>query len=161
MNLYSQLPPHDERTCEFLLVFSRFEFALKQLGYVKQNGTRLIVEWKRFARETLDDSINSLAPSESEAFDLEAINLFTTRPPARQILKNDKLDWKREEPPAKDKVTLEWLLEMLYRVRNNLFHGSKQPFEPPRDRKLLEASLELIDLCLQLRDDLYEAYRKP
>ncbi|CAN5905078.1 hypothetical protein BH23ACT11_BH23ACT11_04080 [soil metagenome] len=156
MNLYSQLPPHDERAGEFLLVFSRFEFALKQLGYVRQNGTRLIVEWRRFACETTYDPTSSLAP-----YDKETIDLFITHPPARQVLKNDKLDWKHEKPPAKDQVTLEWLLEMLYRVRNNLFHGGKQPFEPPRDRKLLEAGLALIDLCLHLNNDLYKAYRKP
>jgi hypothetical protein len=154
--LHSHLTPHDSLVCEFLLAFSRFEFALKRLGYVRQQGTQLVVEWRRFAQETLDSPIDASALSAGKA-----VELLVTRPPARQKLTDGKLEWDFEESPADDEVTLKWLLEMVYRARNNLFHGGKWSPDPARDRELLEASLAVIDKCLQLRDDLYAAYSTP
>lgn len=139
--------PTVNRLCRFLLIFSRFEFALKSLHYVRQQGDRLIVEWRRFAHETagtfrLNDELE------------QSIRILLTAPPARQILRDDRLDWEEEHPVEPSAVTLEWLLDMVYRVRNNLFHGGKWPPDPARDPELLEASEAVIAECLRLREDI-------
>lgn len=143
-----ELPPdHRQLVCCFLLVFSRFEFALKRLGYIRQQGDLLLVDWRRFARETT-------GPRDIDA----VVQILIMRPPARQRLSDGGLDWVFEEPPAADVVGVEWLLEMVYRVRNNLFHGGKWPPDPARDKGLLEASLAVLGECLHLRSDLRPLY---
>jgi hypothetical protein len=49
-----------------------------------------------------------------------------------------------------------WILRLVRTVRNNLFHGGKYPYpdepinQPARDRKVLSASLTVMEECLRL-----------
>ncbi len=145
--------PYSQLVCQFLLVFSRFEFALKQKGYARMQRDRLTVKWKEFAQDT--QNRNSWVPSEAAR---KALQPLLERPPARQILENGRLVWEHATAPAQVHIPLEWFVEMIYRVRNNLFHGGKWPPEPARDAELLRASMVVINECLRLRPDLAEEY---
>ena len=46
-----QLHMPEELACEFLAVFSRFEYALKSTGYAEGNGDSLRAAWNRFGRD--------------------------------------------------------------------------------------------------------------
>ena len=142
---------HREIVCIFLLVFSRFESALKQAGYARQQGELLVVEWRRFARDT------EARCRAGEPMPVGAFRSLIDRPPARQRAIDDRLEWQPEPAPAIP-PNLEWLLEMVYRVRNNLFHGGKCPLQPERDLELMKASLMALSHFLDLRLDVAQAY---
>ena len=50
----------------------------------------------------------------------------------------------------------ERIAEALKRIRNNLFHGGKRPYDD-RDEKLVQAGLEIIERYFQLHADLRRA----
>lgn len=135
----------------FLMLFSRFEYALKTLGYVRQSGEHVLIEWRRFARETnldlpLDDPL------------LVRTRPFVVMPPARQVVLNGHLEWLPEDAPASEEIDSAWLLEMTYRVRNNLFHGGKYPFDPARDVSLIGAGEAVLEIFTSVRNDLAQAF---
>lgn len=137
---------------DFLLAFSRFEFALKTVGFVEPRGDGLGVRRGDFA-----DSIETrFAPS---AEFMEAVQPLLEKPPARQLVKEGTLSWAQESPKAATALSLRWLLDMTYRIRNNLFHGAKWPLEPTRDLKLLAAGLAVLRECLDLHEDAMRVYR--
>lgn len=55
-------------------------------------------------------------------------------------------------------IDSEWLLEMVYRVRNNLFHGGKWPVQPERDAELLSACLAALGHYVDLNTNVRRAY---
>jgi hypothetical protein len=135
----------------FLLIFSRFEFALKTRGYANMSGASLMVKWREFANDTMgafDTSQNTTA---------EYLPLITS-PPSRQTFVGGKLDWAEEQPKEPSDADLPWLLEMVYRVRNNLFHGGKWPTDITRDTVLIQCSMLIIAKCMELHSPLREAY---
>ena len=141
---------HGRLACLFLLVFSRFEAALKQAGYVRPTGDRLVVEWRRFAQE------NQPAAGDHPAL-ITSIRPLIERPPWRQRVVDGRLDFVCE-PPRMERVDSEWLLEMVYRVRNNLFHGGKWPVQPERDPELLSACLAALGHYVDLNTNVARAY---
>lgn len=135
----------------FLLVFSRFEFALKAIGYADNQGTFLVVKWRKFA----DDNNCAFDPSQNDTADYLPL---ITSPPSRQTKVGDTLRWEGEPARNPPDADLRWLLEMVYRVRNNLFHGGKWPREEPRDKDLIEASMWMIAKCIELDANLNSSY---
>ncbi len=138
-------------SARFLMVFSRFEYALKSLGYVRQQGERVLIEWRRLAAETspyipLDHAL------------LQEVAPLVAEPPAKQVVRQGHLEWLLEGPPPTDEVDLEWLLEMTYRVRNNLFHGGKWPFDSARDVRLINAGEAVLAIFVAVRNDLHLAF---
>lgn len=130
---------------EFFFVFSRFEYALKCAGYLKP-GRNAMPNWDAFGSD-VEESYN---PEESLEL-AEAVQYLLSEPPKRQIVLDDgSLDW---EPLPRENISdIRWLLRLVSRVRNNLFHGGKYPYrplpEPARDTRLLESSLLVLEACL-------------
>jgi hypothetical protein len=138
-------------TSTFLLIFSRFEFALKTIGYVRLGEYSIIVTWRKFA----DDYIVDFDTSQNTT--AKYLPLITS-PPSHQTLVDDKLEWVEEPPKEPSDADLRWLLEMVYRVRNNLFHGGKWPIDGTRDTVLVKSSMWVIAKCLELNGPLKSAY---
>lgn len=140
-------------SARFLMLFSRFEYALKKLGYVQQSGERVLIQWRRFAAEThlnlpLDDPL------------IVRTRPLVSMPPAKQVVRNGQLEWLPEEAPTGEEIDLQWLLDMTYRLRNNLFHGGKWPFDPARDVSLIEAGEAVLAIFTSIRRDLEQAFRQ-
>lgn len=138
-----------ELVCEFFAVFSRFEFALKESGYVKGEG-RASPDWKRFAQEsTLEVAGDSpLAIS---------MGYLIAYPPQIQM---PNLKWK--DLALQGKTDRAKALESVQRVRNNLFHGGKHPplSAPGRDTELVQASLAILYAVLEQNDQIRSDYEK-
>lgn len=141
---------------EFFFVFSRFEYALKCAGFVKPNRRNAEPNWDAFG-ESIGERYN---PKESSEL-ARAVDYLLSEPPKRQIVLDDgSLDW---EPIARDNIPeTRWLLRLVSRVRNNLFHGGKYPYspvpEPARDTQLLESSLIVLEACLRWDDKVRRYY---
>lgn len=137
-----------ETVCEFFAIFSRFEFALKECGYVVEGLDYAAPAWRRFAKEcTLE------LPPESVVH--VAIGYLETYPPEIQT---PRLKWERKGFWGKDST--ERAIESMTRVRNNLFHGGKSRPQSPegRDQMLVEFSLMLLKKLLEQNANIRTEY---
>ncbi len=131
--------------CEFFAVFSRFEFALKEGGFVKGEG-RASPDWPRFAREVVLEADGPVAVS---------LGYLIAYPPQIQT---PNLKWK--SLALQGKTDRAKALESIQRVRNNLFHGGKHPpmSAPGRDAELVTASLAVLYAVLEQNEQLRSDY---
>jgi hypothetical protein len=85
--LFELLNVRRELTLDFMAVFARFEYALKQGGYVKGDERQVSPDWDHFAKDvsTLDAVI--LAPV------LNSCKYLQEHPPKKQILRAGLLEW--------------------------------------------------------------------
>lgn len=137
-----------ELVCTFFAVFSRFEFALKDCGYVREENGTAAPAWRRFAKEgTLECAPNS----EIE----EAVHYLVAHPPQVQ---DTQLNWQNK--PFWGTTDTARAIESAQRTRNNLFHGGKHaPYSPPgRDAELVRCSLMLLDELIAQNPDLKSSY---
>jgi len=148
---------------QFFLVFSRFEYALKNSGFVqagqsRKNETAPSAEpnWNAFAR-----SIANLFTKGHNTDLNQACEYFLINPPMRQVLINSNVMWDTTEPDSSLGET-ERLLLLVRRVRNNLFHGGKfsnEAFEDTdRQERLLKGSLLVLKECLRVSTQVNSAF---
>lgn len=139
-----------ELVLQFFVTFSRFEYALKRAGFLENRGYAS-PDWDSFAKE--------IEPKLASIQDAEFTNAQTyllQHPPKKQIVKmpGNKLDWEEEDSSRVPKNAT-YLLQMVRRVRNNLFHGGKYPERPVsgrrlRNSELLHACMTILEKCLPL-----------
>ena len=96
---------------------TRFEYALKEIGYGKIGvGGTVEAKWDEFANKELTSDFlkhvreNNIAPT------------ILCKPPSRQILNGSSLDWEATAPPT----DIQSLFGSVRRVRNNLVHAASQ-----------------------------------
>jgi hypothetical protein len=140
----------------FFVIFSRFEYALKRSGFVTQDADPA---WDAFAKAHRDHFTSEETPELRTACDY-----FETHPPRRQIFDGGALSW---SPPVSrtHEPQLTWLLCMIRRVRNNLFHGGKYPIahdpDPSRDPTLLNHALVILYASLALDESVSSHFHSP
>ncbi len=141
------LPPDEldrELVFEFFWRFSVFECALKATGFVRARGMSDAAEadWDLFAQEI--DFRKCSTPGLPQA-----VTALRQLNPKRQVFRGGRLVWE-EQAPTKNKGE-QYTIELLKRVRNNLFHGGKYPDGPigqvERDQKILRAALTILNGC--------------
>lgn len=125
---------------DFFYWFSRFEFALKENGYLKSTaaGAAAMPGWKCFVDKWALHYVLST----------EAAELLALGPQQQVINANGDLDWKQLDltkcSSKLDQVTL-----LLKTVRNNLFHGGKHGVaswdDETRTNKLLTLGKTVLD----------------
>lgn len=144
----------DSLAYQFFKEFSRCEYCLKAVGFRHQSrGAK--ANWNTFAA-TLTEVFEKPPTNEFKA----AIEKFLSKPPKKQVVVDEHLDWDETLPEAKSKAEL--VLLLVCRVRNNLFHGGKfngRWFEPERSNELLSASLTILDTCVRASPLVEEAYQ--
>ncbi|MCE9684008.1 hypothetical protein [Halomonas alkalisoli] len=101
---------------EFFYWFSRFEFALKENGFLKDHlpGAKAEPSWEDFQAVGLPDYIASP----------EACRLMELHPKRQYVSAHGEPEWKRVGV-SHCKNDLCRVITMLRTVRNNLFHGGK------------------------------------
>jgi hypothetical protein len=145
---------------EFFILFSRFEYALKRSGFVKGNKKRVDSDWDKFGKR-----YNRLFLKNNKDDLYIAWDYFCKSPPKKQILDQAVLNWSDEGTGVKDrKPELKWLLVMVRRVRNNLFHGGKFPTQPiddpSRDRELIQKSMFILFNCLNYDKKVFRYFKE-
>ncbi|MFG0547059.1 hypothetical protein ACF8FG_17845 [Pseudomonas sp. YQ_6] len=132
---------------EFFYWFSRFEFCLKENGYLKSEkaGDRAEPGWGAF--------VGAFA----QKYELCAIACeLLAAPPDRQVVgANKSLDWRplRFDSCGSD---LEKVVLSVKTVRNNLFHGGKHGAagwdDPQRTHSLITLSYKVLENLVELAD---------
>ena len=139
--------------CEFFAVFSRFEFTLKESGFmcVNRNG-HAAPDWRGFAASAVA-SLNVDAGSDLA----HAIDYLNNDPPQVQV---SAQGWSRL--PLRGSTAIERAIDAIQRVRNNLFHGGKHTPHSPngRDEKLVRLSLLVLNACLMQDENLRITYEQ-
>lgn len=129
---------------EFFFWFSRFEFTLKESGFLKSrvNGAKAEPGWDDFV-----DEWHAAFVMTDEARRLLA------DPPDRQIVMNGLLQWR---PVGLGDCTSELakVVRLVKTIRNNLFHGGKHGNagwdNPKRARQLLNDGKAILDQLADL-----------
>ena len=146
----------DGLACEFFWTFARFEYALKVTGFYRHNRNYVAPDWKRFGesapvRGVLDDPV--------DAGLTEAIDYILNHPPREQAVENGGLVWRDRRPDADSQSGR--VIELVCRVRNNLFHGGKgNPHNPERNEQLLGHSLIVLHRCLDASEEVAGVYHQ-
>ncbi len=150
--LYEHLGIEKRLVTNFLILFSRFEYALKRTeSYAEGDQNGVNANWGRFARDH-DSRFKVEKTSELKS----AVDFLISKPTKKQVLKNGVLDFKAV--PKQNILLLVQVLLTVRRTRNNLFHGGKFPIgpveEPGRDSKLIRCCITVLEECLTLNDEI-------
>lgn len=131
----------------FCVAFALFEFALKETFPV--NGTGVAwPNWTEFQKASTD--IEAYAEGRLR----DAIDYVLNEPPMVQKARNGVAQFESEPLNGTGNAAV---CEALRRIRNNLFHGGKQPYDD-RDKKLVEAGLEIIEGYLYINPQVRDAF---
>ena len=125
--------------------------------FYKEKTRNAEPDWHKFAEIIEEPFITCKKNSEL----LEAIDCLKSKPPKRQTVESGILKWRTPDKGNKESE-IEWLLDLIKIVRNNLFHGGKYPSEPIRDEELLKSCLIILDRCLDLdrAEDVRKCFEK-
>lgn len=153
-DLLAQLSTSPQLVVDFFVIFARFEYALKRLGYIQPNKSYVSPDWGAFAR----DFPPTFDPHRTPEL-MAATTYLHEHPPHQQVYRNQTLAWKPRKQDTH--LTLTSLLQTIRNVRNNLFHGGKFPSgpvgDPARNQQLLSASMIVLTECLRLHPALHGA----
>lgn len=141
-----RIPP--ELVLEFFAIFSRLEYCLKELGFVRPGpGGRAECDWYAFEAWIEDTYRESDIEADDEVH--SAIAYLTSEPPMVQMYNDGATTWASVDLPGPTHIAKAF--ESSRRVRNNLFHGGKHsPHSPPgRDERLVTSSLALFRSCIE------------
>lgn len=157
----------------FFFNFSRFEFALKEMSYLKKpkeppsppknrrredrqrmKGNPIAeVNWETFGRE-----INCKIMPIDQQTDLEkAYMYFKKYPPKKQVVRDGKLSFAPDQYVGK--LDMPRLLSLVCRVRNNLFHGAKFT-HADNDHPGSQRTIELVQHSLTILKASHAAHRE-
>jgi hypothetical protein len=144
-----------ELIAEFLITFSRAEYALKAAEFVypvadRADG-RFDVAWDRFADEIAGALLQSDLGSDP------AIRYLMDKPPQKQVLTARGLKWKPRSRHGQSPAR--FLVRSVTTVRNNLFHGAKEPLVE-RDRQLVRGALRALKLFISLHEEVFHAFQE-
>ena len=165
MGLYSYFDPTDPDNitiANFFFVFSRIEYALNRARFTTHQNGKAQPAWDDFADKLDEVGCRLDASPELKA----AIKYLRSKPPKKQTVKNGNLSWKLLE--QQNETETQWLLLLVRRVRNNLFHGGKFPEdsggeveEPGRDRELMKNTLIVLNACLECHSEVKAWFWEP
>lgn len=147
-------PSYIDLCSDFLILYSRFEYALKECGFL-QNGNRVLASIENYA-----ESINEIFRPEPESKLEKAVDFIIEYPPKTQIKIRTNLIW-QDNP--KEGNSIQVLPEYLRRVRNNLLHGGKfygRIETGSRNWNLVLNSMIIIEHWIDLSDNVKGKFRE-
>ncbi|EGQ7678895.1 hypothetical protein [Vibrio parahaemolyticus] len=138
---------------DFFLVFSRFECALKETGYISAPGSNASPDWNRFVsayKENFDVTSDIL-----ESY--EYLTNEATAPNRQKVTSDSSYEWKPQTINV-NAPKLVLAVDSIKLVRNNLFHGGKYGDETwgdyERNIHLMSHSISLLFAMKELDSDI-------
>ena len=133
----------EKEACEYFMLVSRMEYALKNSGFVKSGyGDAAQLDWNGF--------INYIHDKVEINLEDEDIKKLMEEPARRQIYKDDKLDWSNSQRIVE--TGKKELLQNCLTIRNNLFHGGKygdrNAGNAGRNEYLLKAAKKILTAAI-------------
>jgi hypothetical protein len=145
-----RIPAVSDDKVAMFATFCRFEFALKEQGYIRgDEGESAWADWHRFERE---DCLHDLPWALSRDPDVRHL---LDDPPMKHLVHNGRPTWIQTYHKPLD--TVRELLSAARAVRNNLFHGGK-PGDSHREDVLCRAAQKVLVACLERHNRLRESF---
>jgi hypothetical protein len=143
-----EIPASSAAAVRLFACMSRFEFALKEAGYVSgAEGRRASPNWTEFEKKA----------EQARAFtglsQIDAVKPLFDGPPKKQLRSGMSFEWGDPMPVGN---FAQFGLAMR-QVRNNLFHGGKAGADP-RDDMLCEAATAALVYLLTIDPDVRNAF---
>ena len=147
-----------ERAFRFFALFSRFEFALKNAGFLKSDRNDVAhADWNCFAKK-------HARQLEKDPVFMGARKNLLRHPPKQQRVKDGRVRWEKN-PKRNHETDAVHLIRVVRDVRNNLFHGGKSPDGPKketaRNPMLLDAAMTILERCLELDEVVRREFKSP
>lgn len=143
----------DRLSFDFFREFSRCEYCLKAVGF-RRPGDTAEPDWGAFAGAV--QQCFETPPNDEFA---RAVQYYLDSPPKKQIVRDGLLAWEDVVPQHESRADL--LIQLLRRVRNNLFHGGKfngHFFAPQRSGELLRHGLVILKGVVNAHPQVQDAY---
>lgn len=146
---------HKERRTlmfKFLMIFSRFEYALKASGFLPNSEGRASANWDDFIFSIKDEFDKNKNDQLSKAVDYIIEN-----PPKVQIvnINNRQLGWENRNTDS-NVPDINKLCQSIRDIRNNFFHGGKYRGNYQADVSgnciLLDHAITIMNAWLDLND---------
>ena len=142
----------------FFYIFARSEYALKASNFL-ENKNYASADWQAFAKKT-----RTLFDANKSNEIKEAVEYLKNHPPKKQVNANGHLEW-RDSPLDKNTPITHYLVTMICRIRNNLFHGGKfahgSSEEISRDTKLIKHAIIILCELMELDDEVKHYFHQP
>ncbi|MDP3441479.1 MAG: hypothetical protein Q8T08_01345 [Ignavibacteria bacterium] len=160
-NYFQQYIPENNRdlVITFIIVFSRFEYALKAEGFINGDENGVTANWDTFANSIREH----FQPNRTRELQT-SVKFLHQSPPRKQIkLENNQLGWSQPRN-LENQPQLHELLLSVRTIRNNLFHGAKfqEIFQEnqsiDRNQLLLQYSLVVLNECLRLSPQIQQTF---
>jgi hypothetical protein len=152
-------PEGKELIFEFFLLFSRFEYSLKECGYHSGNSKRIGPNWTAFASSIK----NNFDQNSYEKLNISVEKLINN-PPKKQVLLYGIAAFVDRENLEKMHIVDKLKLHICD-IRNNLFHGGKfdGDYEPEvsRNHILLKSAIEVLNYWLTLDERVRNSFSLP
>lgn len=136
---------NEEVLLKFLVLFSRFEYALKRSNFYNKGKKSAEADWPSFIKE-IKDSFNTEKSKEIK----NASSYLITYPAQEQIIKKGSLDF-AIHPSSSEGQEIRKIYNSIRITRNNLFHGGKFPLKPVKDES---RNIQLINNCIVMLEYL-------
>lgn len=137
---------------DFLMLYSRFEYALKEEGFLHT---------RPYAMASIDSYVTAISelfdPDSSENLKL-AVGFILNDPPRKFMQENGVMIW---EVVMKEGATVIQLAEYIRRIRNNLMHGSKfygLIEAGSRNWQLIESAMVIIEYWINLNRNVKDKF---
>jgi hypothetical protein len=149
---------------KFLIVFSRFECALKATLKFSTKDIPVKPDWDKFIKAIrINFEKSDMNPIQ------EAMDFLLSNPPKIQVYNSEenKIDWRDNHKVETTKPRLCKLIDHIRAIRNNLFHGGKfeginynpnGAKEISRDYELISKSILILEFLLEFDHDVKNAY---
>lgn len=129
----------------FLVLFSRFEYALKRTAYYNKGKIVAEADWPRFIK-AMKEKYDPVKSNE-----LKMATDFLLKFPAReQVIEDNRLKFKTHNSTQEGPDICK-LYNCIRITRNNLFHGGKFPLETIED---ISRNEKLISSCIIVLKEL-------
>jgi hypothetical protein len=149
---FDRVATRGSESLAFCVAFARFEFALKECFEVRADRHGMAnPNWPIF--EECEPQLDLVADPQTK----EAIRYLLSDPPKVQYACGDGRAKFGDKPLRGDGAGNKAICDVLRRVRNDLFHGGKEPYTD-RDRHLVKAGLQILEAYLALHPDLKSAF---
>ena len=136
--------------CEYFLLLSKLEYALKNADFVKGNDRdNAQPDWDKFFND-----VQSKIKLDIESDDIQE---FLNHPPARQLFKGGILSWsKPQKILCSDSRRV---LDTCLTIRNNLFHGGKYgDGNAGRNEVLLSAATKILTSAMNVHPQVKQNF---
>ena len=141
-----------ELVFKFFVLFSMFEYALKEAGFSKsrKQDQGVSPDWKRFAN-VIYPHFNANLSTDLQT----AVSYYLNNPPMKQVIRQKNLWF--EAVSRNHENDTEWLSVLIRQVRNNLFHGGKANYKYDRDTPLIHHAITILEAWAVLEPKVADA----